>query len=81
MSNVEQMIKEYIAQEFLHDKPSVMLEGNLIEEGVVDSLGIMTLIAYIEKELGARIKPEDVVVENFESVAAIARLVRQRIIT
>jgi len=80
MRNVEQLIKEYIAQEFLHDKPRTMLEGNLIEEGVVDSLGIMTLIAYVEKELGARIKPEDVVVENFESVAAIARLVRQRIV-
>ena len=81
MDNREQLIKEYIAQEFLHDKPSIVLEGNLIEEGVVDSLGIMTLISYVEKQFGARIKPEDVVVENFKSVAAIARLVGQRIVT
>ena len=80
MNNTEQSIKEYIAQEFLHDKPNNVLEGNLVEEGVIDSLGIMTLIAYVEKQFGARIKPEDVVVENFESVAAIARLVGQRIV-
>ncbi len=80
MNNMEQSIKEYIAQEFLHDKPNNVLEGNLVEEGVIDSLGIMTLIAYVEKQFGARIKPEDVVVENFESVAAIARLVGQRIV-
>ena len=80
MNNLEQLIKEYIAQEFLNDKPPIVLEGNLVEEGVVDSLGIITLIAYVEKQFGARIKPEDVVLENFESVAAIARLVRQRIV-
>ena len=77
---MEQLIKEYIAQEFLHDKPRIVLEGNLVEEGVIDSLGIMSLIAYVEKQFGARIKPEDVVVENFESVAAIARLVGQRMV-
>lgn len=79
MDSTEQLIEEYIAQEFLHNKPRSVLEGNLVENGVIDSLGIMTLIEYVEKQFGARIKPEDVVVENFESVAAIARLVRERI--
>ena len=80
MKNMEKLIEEYIAKEFLFDKPRVVLEGNLVEEGVVDSLGIMVLISYVEKEFGAEIKPEDVVVENFETVAAIARLVSQRIV-
>ena len=75
---MEQRLKEYIAQQFLLDRPRVLLDGNLIEDGVIDSLGIMTLIAYVEEQFGARIRPEDVVVENFNSVAAIARLVGQR---
>lgn len=78
MSNVEQEITDYIVQEFLHDRPRDLAAGNLVEEGVVDSLGIMTLIAFVEKQFGARIRPEDVVVENFSTVAAIAQLVRQR---
>lgn len=80
MNNIEQLIKEFISREFLNDKPHVALDGNLVEQGVIDSLGIMTLIVYVEKQFGARIKPEDVVPENFESVAAIARLVTQRIV-
>ena len=80
MDNVEQAIKEYIAQEFLGDRPHIVLESNLVEEGVVDSLGIMALISFIDEQFGAKIKPEDVVVENFQSVAAIARLVRLRIV-
>lgn len=80
MSNIEQLIKKYIIQEFLNDKPHIVLEDNLVEQGVIDSLGIMTLIVYVEKQFGARIKPEDVVPENFETVAAIARLVTQRIV-
>jgi acyl carrier protein len=78
LSNVEQQITDYIVQEFLHDRPRDLVAGNLVEEGVVDSLGIMTLIAFVEKQFGARIRPEDVVVENFSTVAAIAHLVKQR---
>ena len=80
MNNMEQSIREYIAQEFLHDRSPSDLEGDLVEEGVIDSLGIMTLIAYVETQFGARIKPEDVVLENFKSVASIARLVSERIV-
>jgi acyl carrier protein len=76
--STERLIEEYIEREFLHDRPRNLLDGNLVESGIVDSLGIMTLIEYVESQLGARIRPEDVVVENFESISAIARLVRER---
>ncbi|MCI0399373.1 MAG: acyl carrier protein [Chloroflexi bacterium] len=79
MNNIEQLIKEFITQEFLQDKPGLELNGqNLIEAGVIDSLGILMLINYLEQRLGAQIQPEDVVLENFCSIEAIKRLVEQR---
>lgn len=50
---------------------SVTTEENLLLSGLVDSLGVMTLVAHLEGVTGTPIPPEDVVLENFASVDAI----------
>ena len=57
--------------------PSVRLAGGteLLMSGLVDSMGMMTLVGWIESELGTRIDPGEIVIENFESVDAIMSLV------
>jgi acyl carrier protein len=79
LDNTQQLLSEFIANEFLGDQPkSLSGEENLIEAGVVDSLAILMLINYIEGQFSVTIEPEDVVMENFESVAAITRLINMR---
>lgn len=79
MDNTQQLLSEFIANEFLGDESkSLSGDENLIEAGVVDSLAILMLINYIEGQFSVTIQPEDVVVENFESVAAITRLIHMR---
>ena len=46
-------------------------EDNLLESGLVDSIGIMKLIGFIEEQFGMVIPPEDMIIENFISVQAI----------
>lgn len=46
-------------------------EDDLLERSLVDSLGIMRLIAFIEQEFGYSVPPEDIVIENFMTVDAI----------
>ncbi len=79
MDNTEQLIRDFIASEFLRDEPRTLsIDDNLIEEGIVDSLAILMLIKYIEGQFSVEIEPEDVSLENFESVAAISRLIQKR---
>lgn len=71
---IQQKIYEYIVQEF---KPEMTLDSNslLIEEGIIDSLAVFTLIGFIEEQFGVRIDPEDVTLDNFRTVVAIRDLV------
>jgi acyl carrier protein len=79
VNNTQELLKEFIAREFLHDKPVSTLNGqNLVEEGIIDSLAILMLINYIENQFSVMIQPEDVVLENFETIEAISRLIEQR---
>lgn len=50
----------------------------LVESGIVDSLGLFKLIAYIEDEFKVKIEPEDILIENFATLNAIAGLIRSK---
>ena len=53
-------------------------EDDLIDSGVVDSLGIFQLIAFLEERLGVKIGDEEITPENFGTIAAICQLVASR---
>jgi len=44
----------------------------LFADGVVDSLGILTLIAFVEQQCGRPIPDNEIVMEHFRSIRAIA---------
>ena len=53
-------------------------DESLVESGVVDSLGIFQLIAFLEETFGVRIGDEDITPENFGTIEAIERLVHSK---
>lgn len=77
--DVRPTITEYIKTEFVPSGSTVDLEtANLLEEEIIDSLGIFTLVSFVEDRFGVSIEPEEVNLENFETVAAVTRLVESK---
>lgn len=70
-------IKTYIAQTFLYDQGHVTLANDapLLAGGIIDSIRIVQLIGFLQKEFQVEVQLEDLTIENFESVQTIARLV------
>ena len=60
--------------------PTVPIElaTDLLLTGLVDSLGVIEIVAFIEERLGIEIDPVDVVVENFQTVRLILDYVARR---
>jgi acyl carrier protein len=53
-------------------------DDSLLESGLVDSLGILEIVTFLETQLGLTLADDDVVVENFASINAIARFAAER---
>jgi acyl carrier protein len=51
----------------------------LIESGVVDSMGILELVTFIEREFGVQLSDEDVSPENFRSIHSVAGFLTGRL--
>ncbi|MEG4167524.1 MULTISPECIES: acyl carrier protein [unclassified Microcoleus] len=80
-SEVEGILKSQILKEFMYDKPEVILDNKslLIEEEIIDSLGIFVLISFIEEQFNVRINPDEVVLDNFETIDTIKSLLMSKL--
>ena len=56
-------------------------ETPLVTSGLVDSAGVLEVVAFLERRFSVRIEDEDVNVRNFDSVAGLAALVAARLRT
>jgi acyl carrier protein len=81
VESIEQTIKDYITKQFMFDKPEVALANDLplFEQGVIDSLGIFLLVAFLEHQFAIKVEPEDVILENFSTINRIKHLVASRV--
>ena len=71
LMDTQEVLKQYISEELLNGSLQVNAEDDLLGNDLVDSMGIMRLIAFIEKKYEIKIPLEDVTIENFITVQAI----------
>lgn len=81
MTDIEKNIVAYIQKECLSKNSDYVpgFEDDLFDAGIVDSAGLISFLAYIEKEYHINIPDEDLLPENFKSISAITRYLKSRI--
>ena len=72
MSNID-VIKKFVIDEFLPDVNASELdvEHDLLADGLIDSLGVLKLIAWIEERFDLAVGDDDLDPDNFRSITAI----------
>ena len=61
----------------LHEEIDFEHTEGLVDDGILDSLDIVTLVTEIDASFDVRIPPEEIVPENFNSAAALWTLIQQ----
>jgi acyl carrier protein len=74
---VARRIKEFLAQQFPATK-NIGSEDPLLKNGLIDSLGILEVVTFLEKEFGFIVADEELLPENFESVQGLANFVMSK---
>ena len=72
----EDRIREFILKHFpLARKNSVKADEKWLETGMIDSLGILDLVHFLESEFSLQISDEELLPENFESLKTVTDFV------
>lgn len=76
-AEVKDRIREYVLEEFAKTKGINQISDSevLTKNGIIDSMGIFRLVAFIEETFNVRVGDEEITHDNLESVDAIEKLV------
>ena len=76
--SIEQQIRTYIAENFLFGDDGFELTDDVsfLDEGIMDSTGVLELVMFVEETFHLSVQNDEIVPENFESVARLAAYVR-----
>ena len=78
---IEDQLKNYIAKNLLFSDNGFNYEddASFLEEGIVDSIGVMELIAFVEETFGVKVEDHEVTPDNFDSVNKLAAFLRSKL--
>lgn len=78
---MEQTIIKYIEEELASEdiEDGLEIDDDLLGSGILDSLGMVKLITFIEEKFSVTIPPEDMVIENFMTVENIVEYLQTKL--
>ena len=78
--NIEDKIREFIVKNLYYAEGAALSDdASFLAEGVIDSMGAMELVAFVESEFKIKVGMSEVVVKNFDSIRKMANFVRRKL--
>jgi len=77
---LEEQIRQYVADNFLFSDDGYPLsdDASFLEEGIVDSTGVLELVMFVEETFDLTVEDQEIVPENFDSVGQLAAYIRRK---
>lgn len=76
--NVRQDVVDFLVENFYVPDTRAIEAGSLLDAGVVDSTGVLEVIAFLEERYGVRVDDHEMVPENLDSVERIVAFVERK---
>ena len=77
--NIEQAVHEFIYRQFpLARRKQIDHDTSLLESGIVDSLGILDIVNFIETEFATTLTDEELLSGHFDSIRALSTFIQRK---
>jgi acyl carrier protein len=77
---VEPILRDFLAKTLVYSEEGFNYpdDASFLQEGIIDSLGVMELVEFVQKKFAIHLDQREVTPENFDSVAKLAAFVRRK---
>jgi len=80
MSALKDKIRVFVMENFLFDDNGDLGDDtSFLEHGIIDSTGILELVAFIEETFEITVKDEELIPENLDSIANVVRYIQENV--
>jgi acyl carrier protein len=80
MPNFESEIRQFIADKFLFgDDKKLGDNDSLLDAGIVDSTGILEIVAHLEERYSLKVENDEMIPENLDTIANIGAFAKRKL--
>jgi acyl carrier protein len=78
-TDIKNMIRQYVIETSYANLEQVKDESLIFSEGILDSMGFILLINFIEDSFGIKARDSELLEDNFESINAMANFIERKL--
>lgn len=79
MNDAKQAIRAFVVENFLFGQAEGLADdASFLEEGIIDSTGVMELVAHLEKSYQIKVEDTDLTPENLDSINAVVGFLERK---
>jgi len=78
-TDIEQEIRNYLTEEFLFGRSETLNEDTSLLGNVIDSQGVIELVAFVQQRFNIEVLDEDVTTENMATLKTLVALVESKL--
>lgn len=76
---IQEQIRSFITSNFYVADPATLTDStSLLESGVIDSTGVLEIIAFIEETFRVTVEDSEILPENLDSISRIAAYISRK---
>jgi acyl carrier protein len=73
-------IRAFIVENFLFGKDDGLEDDtSFLEEGIIDSTGVLELVSFLEEEFGIAVEDEELIPENLDAINNVVEYLKRKI--
>ena len=77
--DVQEKLLDFLTRNFMVERQEIDLSKSLIDEGVIDSFGLIEISTFMESEFGISVQEDDMIRSNFGSVLKMVDFISRRV--
>lgn len=78
-TTIEQEIRKFLTDEFLSGNGEILNEDVPLLGNVIDSQGVINLVAFVQERFNIEVSDDDVTTENLASVKTVVELIERKL--
>jgi len=79
MNILRDTIRQHLEDDLLYGKSDLADDASLLDAGLIDSTGVLELVAFLEQRFGIKVQDADIVPAHFDTVAGLVGYVQSRL--
>lgn len=80
MEDIKIKVRGFVVDNFLFGNANGLADDtSFLEAGILDSTGVMEVVAFLEQQFGVRVEDDELMPENLDSIASIGAFVSRKL--